>query len=439
MLCCRSGLWLVVLALLVSTAATATPAKWTVMLYMNGVNDLESYTVKNFEQAAAVGSTSDLNVVAQLGRLGQSATTNPQWHGVLRFRIESGTRPLPEDAVDSHTPTDMDMGSPDTLADFVTWATDHYPAEHYMLVIGAHGQGYRLTVNNRDDALPIGIPTKAPFRTVSRDDLHKSKLYMRDVQDVLLRLKALNRPNPIHIDVLGFDACLMAMVETAFAVRNATQVLVASQEIEPGFGWQYTDWLSRLRASLTATPAQVGQILVESYKLTYQAALAPGGQFTTLSATELSQLPPLTAALSDLSSALIANVDAELAAIKTSRLACLEYGRDADGRDSNDFHDVDIACFTAGLQKSSRSASIRTAAQAVQAALAAAMIDVYFGDTRAPSSGLCIYFPASGQAYTSDGFAENGYEPDNTFKEVEFVKTQNWTTFLHEYFKRVPS
>ncbi len=409
------------------------------MLYMNGVNDLEYYTVKNFEQAAAVGSTSDLNIVAQLGRLGQSATTNPQWRGVLRFRIESGTQPIPADAVDSHTPTDMDMGSPDTLADFVTWATDNYPADHYMLVIGAHGQGYRLTVNNRDDALPVGIPTKAPFRTVSRDDVHKSKIYMRDIQDVLLRLKSLDRPNRIHIDVLGFDACLMAMIETAFAVRDATQILVASQEIEPGFGWKYDDWLSKLRTSPTDSPSQVGRMLVESYKLTYGAALPPGGQFTTLSAIQLSQLPPLTAALSDLSSALIANLDADLTAIKTSRLACLEYGRDADGLDSNDFHDVDIACFIAGLQKSSRTASILAAAQTAQTALAASMIDVYFGDTRVPSSGLCIYFPASGQAYTSDGFSENGYEPDNTFKEVEFVKTQNWTKFLHEYFKRVPS
>jgi hypothetical protein len=262
---------------------------------------------------------------------------------------------------------------------------------------------------------------------------------MRDIQDVLLQLKGLTRPNPIHIDVLGFDACLMAMVETAYAVRNASQVLIASQEIEPGFGWQYDDWLNRLQAAPTASPIDVGKMLVESYKSAYRKAYPPDGQFTTLSATQLSQLPPLVSALDTLSSALIANLKSDLPAIKSSRLTCLEYGRDADGPNSNDFHDVDVGCFAAGLEKSAHDVGIRAAAKAVQQTLSAAMIDIHYGGQRSPSSGLCIYFPASGQAYTSDGFAENGYEPDNQFKAVEFVKTQNWTKFLHAYFEQVPS
>ena len=48
------------------------------------------------------------------------------------------------------------------------------------------------------------------------------------------------------IDVIGFDACLMAMLETAYALRDSGSVMVASEELEPGDGWSYDNFLRRL-------------------------------------------------------------------------------------------------------------------------------------------------------------------------------------------------
>src|SRR5204862_7720054 len=42
------------------------------------------------------------------------------------------------------------------------------------------------------------------------------------------------------LDLLGFDACLMGMVEVAFQLRGTARVLVGSQLVEPGDGWSYS-------------------------------------------------------------------------------------------------------------------------------------------------------------------------------------------------------
>ena len=47
----------------------------------------------------------------------------------------------------------------------------------------------------------------------------------------------------ITYDFIGFDACLMATVETALVASNYADYMIASEETEPGVGWYYTDWL----------------------------------------------------------------------------------------------------------------------------------------------------------------------------------------------------
>ena len=42
------------------------------------------------------------------------------------------------------------------------------------------------------------------------------------------------------LDFLGFDACLMATYETASTLQDVANLMVASQELEPGYGWDYT-------------------------------------------------------------------------------------------------------------------------------------------------------------------------------------------------------
>jgi len=53
----------------------------------------------------------------------------------------------------------------------------------------------------------------------------------------------------IKFDFIGFDACLMATVETALTMSQYGDYLIASEETEPGVGWYYTRHLAKIPQS----------------------------------------------------------------------------------------------------------------------------------------------------------------------------------------------
>src|SRR3954469_9872954 len=96
------------LAVLLATLAAAPDcmaqqqAEWTLLVYMNGKNNLEEYALSNFHDMGTIGSTPRVNIVVQLGRPSKHryARTDGDWSGVLRFYIRKGTQPLPNEAVE---------------------------------------------------------------------------------------------------------------------------------------------------------------------------------------------------------------------------------------------------------------------------------------------------------------------------------------------------
>ena len=152
-----------------------------------------------------------------------------------------------------------DMGSPLALKQFIQWSKKTYPAKRYMLVIWNHGQGWRFqlaansslkrqsvraALTKQDaDKVPPNTPAVGGYRAVSSDDDTGKILYNREVQEIIAAefVKA-------KLDVLGYDACLMAMLETAYGVVPSVDVMVGSQELEPGSGWRYATWLDKLVA-----------------------------------------------------------------------------------------------------------------------------------------------------------------------------------------------
>ena len=59
-------------------------------------------------------------------------------------------------------------------------------------------------------------------------------------------LKYALQTSGVHFDFIGFDACLMATAETAYSLKDHSNYLVASEETEPGTGWEYTSLLNTI-------------------------------------------------------------------------------------------------------------------------------------------------------------------------------------------------
>ncbi len=421
-------------------------ADWTIMVFMNGDNDLEPFAVDNFRQMAKVGSTDLVNIVVQFDRLSaNNHLTTPDWSQTLRFRVKKDMEPIPHEALEDIG--EADMGDPQVLQAFITWARTEFPAKHYMLVIWDHGQGYRdlreeqLSNIERQRRKVEGTEGKkgfvvkpGSFRTISEDVTNNhDKLYGSQIQEALHKSLGTDK-----LDILGYDACLMGMVETGYSIRSFARIMVASEELEPMPGWNYEYWLAPLVKHPEMTPAALSKILVDAYARNY----APGSAFeysaTTLSAIDLSNMDQIAARISGFSDKLVGRLQSQTTALQEARDDCQQYGQQYTT--NSKFYHIDFAHFLESLQNRSTSLEIKADAEKLEKFVLAAVIANYAGPDRQGdwgSTGLAIYFPKNLSQYKADPYSENGYEKNNTFMPVEFVGKERWTDFLHAYWEAI--
>ena len=404
-------------------------AEWTVLVFLNAKNNLEPFAFPNFEQMASIGSTPEVNVIVELGRPKTHFDARfGAWSKSLRFLVGPGTQPIENQALADLG--DRDMGDAKTLTDFVAWGRAKYPAKRTMLVIWNHGQGFRAPLDERGARRGPAVEAKTAggHRYVSNDDDTGNKLYNRAIQDALTALTALLAGH--RLDIIAFDACLMAMVETAYALRGVARVMVGSQELEPGNGWDYASWLKPLVDKRgDVEPAELGRLLVDGMRATYGDDDA-----TTLSATDLDRVAAVGAALSAFADVAMPALQMHVGAFRAARDACDHYAP------NHNIHSIDCGRYFDQIAASRLPDAIVARARDVRIAHDTAVIASYASvrrQGRFGSHGLGLYYPASGAAYRGDP-DRDGYDPTNTEFPLEFVQNERWAGFVHGYCGLVP-
>jgi len=425
-------------------------ADWTVMVFLNGDNNLETNAIDDFLELAQVGSTEIVNIVAQLDRIDAGDNDSERrfgdWSETLRFRITKYMEPSRENALKGFA-TESDMGDGRTLGDFVKWAQSTYPAKKYMLVMWGHGIGWRLFKNLRagtkeqkdaakiDAGLLFGEKNwtseaagkkieEHPVKSVSHDDTSGRTMMNRDMEDSLKKvLKS-------KLDVIGFDICLMSMVETGYAMRDVARTMIASEENEPGDGWRYDKWVSTLVNDPSIDGTELGKRIVGSYRLEYSDVRS-----TTLAAVSLDQVMRVAAAIDGLANAMIAQLhSSELERIAVARDSCSIYGKPGPGRPS--YYNVDLKRFADLIGASTKDAAMKTTALELSKAIQDVVVENYAQDPSMlgnfGSHGLAIYFPSSKDEYDNDPLSAS-YQESNTDFPVEFVQDHRWDNFLYTY------
>src|SRR6266508_2406337 len=234
---------LILLSTLTSTTLAAPPtarAKWTVMVYISGDNNLEPYVVSDIEtELAPTGSSSNVQVVAFADRSPGYDTSSGDWTGTLLFHVTDvngqAMKAVPANAVADWG--ERDLGDKQTLIDFVTWTKANYPADHYALYFWGHGWNWHPGY-------------------VMRDDTDNDTLDMEEVKAAL--------PSIGFIDMVGFDGCNMASIEVQMLWHGHATALSHSQEWVGGEGVQYDLVLAQLAANPNMTADQVAIATTQS-------------------------------------------------------------------------------------------------------------------------------------------------------------------------------
>jgi hypothetical protein len=223
---------LVLSSVLTGTAASAPPkqkAKWTVMVYISGDNDLEGYVVPDLEEElAAIGSSADVQVIALVDRGPGYDTSYGDWQTTKLFRVTKGMTASSANALADWG--ERNMANKQTLIEFVTWTKGNYPADHYALYLWGHGWNWHPGY-------------------VMRDDTNNDTLDMEELKSAL--------PSIGFIDMVGFDGCNMASIEVQLLWHGYATALAHSQEYVYWEGVQYDLVLAELAARPGMTADQL--------------------------------------------------------------------------------------------------------------------------------------------------------------------------------------
>lgn len=238
---------------------------WTVLVYMCGT-DLESnYGAATNDIIEAVGAkyNDKVRIVYQTGGTNDWKTDGFSNSSIQRYENVDGDIALVDELPDAS------MGDPSTLKSFIEWGIEKYPAKKMGLVFWNHGSG---SING-----------------VCFDELHdKDSLSLREIDSVL---NSVYDKMTDKFEFIGFDACLMSTLETANILVPYARYMFASEECEPGGGWNYTDIMNFLSENSDADGAALGEMQCPSY---YQHCIDNDDyEGSTFAITDLSKLDEL--------------------------------------------------------------------------------------------------------------------------------------------------
>ena len=323
----------------------------TVMVYMCGT-DLESnysMATKDLTEMAKASWGDNVHVIVYTGGCTQWRNNIISSSKNQIYEVGAGgLRTLVSDA------GSVSMTKPATLTSFIQWCAENYPANRNELILWDHGGG--------------------SVSGYGYDEKYKSSGSM--TLDGIS--KALSDAG-VTFDFIGFDACLMATLETGLMLDNYADYLIASEETEPGIGWYYTDWLNTLGRNTSISTVDLGKTIVDSF--VNACATGAAGQAATLSVVDLAELSATApAALKDFSQSLSALItENNYQQVSTARSNSREFAR------STKIDQVDLVDFAQRVGTD----EARTLADALLSA-------VKYNRTSsgmAGSNGVSIYFP----------------------------------------------
>lgn len=262
---------------------------WTIMVYMCADNNLETFGVSDLVEMEMYGGAEGVNIVVLMDTFELIEATH--WYIVdstdTHYDMESGDHVCDCELIEGGCLEETNMGDGAVLTDFIVKAADYAPADKYMLVLWDHGGGWRGVC--WDDSSPLEEP-EGWFDRLTVHELAEA-------------IKAAEEQAEIRLDIIGFDACLMSMIEVAYEVRDLADYMLGSVTGIPMDGWAYDLFLDDLAENPGMSPEELCGHVIEGYVEYYSFCVGSGlGGFTgvTLSAVDLSQVGELAIMMDEL-------------------------------------------------------------------------------------------------------------------------------------------
>ena len=247
---------------------------YTVMIYMCG-SDLESgYNGYSTNPNNAGLATSDLQEILKVTGQPDNVNIIIETGGAKAWKSTYGIKSdklgrwhvKNNQLVNDSQLTYASMGLTSTFQSFLEWGLTEYPADKTGVIMWNHGGGmYGVCYDEKKD-----------------DD---SLLNNEIANAVKGALKNCGKEGQ-KLEWIGYDACLMQVQDIAEMNSQYFNYMIASEESEAGYGWDYDNWVDDLYAKKGTT--EILTAIVDSFIADNGGANKSGDQ--TLSFLKLSKM-----------------------------------------------------------------------------------------------------------------------------------------------------
>ncbi len=421
---------------------TRTPLKkkkdWTFIVYMAADNDLSPFAVRNIKQLVSIGSNKYLNIAIHLDiRIANQKTTR-------RYYVEKNK--LVHVNANDPTTQKMDSGNPNTLISCCKWAIENYPASNYSLILWNHGLG-PIDPSRGKIINPSQLFTFNPFinkfeldRSIgfldllSRFDEEQRGICWDDSTGNYLTNQKLDTALKTICDkylgggkfsIIGFDACLMSMIEIANIIKPYTDIMVSSQEVELGTGWNYRLALEPFQRH-TMDKISFAQQIVRAYGKAYQSITND----YTQSAINLNYINKLEKNIHDVATLLLKCLQKQKGSavkkgikISANKLLCTHFEepsfKDLHHLYSNLISNLKHFAFNKPNEGNNLKEQLKDTLQKGCVLIKEAVIANQVGKNLNRACGISIYLP------------ERRIHP--SYKRTTFAQTNAWSSFVSKY------
>lgn len=330
---------------------------------------------------------------------------------------------------------EIDTGDPETLADFIARALITYPGARKALGFWDHGSGVfdehdpnevmldrvlrsvpRRSRSRSMAARRLFIP-RAQFaaqprvRAMLHDDTSGGLLTNYEAHGVVKA--AFARAEVDKVDVIFSDTCLNGMVEVLEQFRDFTEVVVGSEDLEPGDGWDYQGLFARMSDAPPTSAEAWGRQMIEAFGAGY--ANHPNQHPCTLAAFRTSHA--ITIGFKTLVAAMRPHGRKGFSWLQEARAFTQSFAR----------HDTyDIKDFARELGQTSDAADVQAASMALANAVdAGAIANVALGKEVQKANGLAFWLPSEQYAYQMAA---------DTYGKLAFSGATGYADYLAEFY-----
>jgi hypothetical protein len=294
--------------------------EWTIMIYMAGDNNLAvdmAYAMEQIKGVAAPGADSPNLFVYYDGNSPAIPTLYCDFSEPGKARYVRSYM-VPDKPFQVPKKGNENAANPRSILNFVDWCVNKVEVENNgEITFGRRAQKYALIFSGHS----LGFQDIGLFKDESSGKSMKMLDFYnmlkglvsgkKELQEIAESHNWLNEDRKLEnellgkkLDILGFDSCVMGMLEVGYQFNSVAKTMISSEGSVPSAGWTYAKILGCLTREHDQDTRGVAESFVREF-IRSQDSYTVGGVSVDMAAWDLGRFDELADVFNDLAEALI--------------------------------------------------------------------------------------------------------------------------------------